>query len=135
MRSQQILPIELRGKATKEQLLGALEAAEKELKGYRESPIARLYVSMRDNLSVISEDIDTLIKENRKNKATVLNSEDKVFERINNFWKLSGDFADTLEKLLSKTTPEDIREAEKTITSTQSIVSLIQNKDKLGNGK
>lgn len=158
MKSQTIAPIQTRSKLPKEVLLQALEAAEKELSIYHGTPIAKLYVSMRDNINRISEEIDNLDfnsavntketkKKSKKNKesedegdfdienlqeeksGSILESSDKAFDRILTYFKLLGDFADTLDRLHKKISPEDLKAAEE--SSAKSIVNLVKNKKDL----
>lgn len=119
--SYKILPLEKRGNASKESLLSALEAAEKELLAFKSGYIAKHFVSMRDKLDSLRKEIELT--------GDVLQAEDKVYDRIMKYYDLIGDFMDTLEAMEKKITPEDLKAAESKVD----IVSLAKSSN--GKGK
>jgi hypothetical protein len=128
LKSEIVCPKDKRSVASKETLIKALEASEKQLHDFYSNPSAKAYISMRNNVQNVIDEIDNIFKEAKLEQRRVLNGEDKTFDKISNFWKAQADLDDTLERLRKKTTPEDILEAEKQAEGTQSIVELVRNK-------
>lgn len=120
MRSKEIAPPDKRSSLPKDVLIQALEAAEKSLEKYESKYIAKHFVSMRDKLDELREEISET--------TNVLSAEDKIYERIMRYYDLLGDFISTLEAMEKKISPEDVKAAE-TQANTKNIVSLVQNKD------
>jgi len=128
LKSEIVCPKDKRSVASKETLIKALEASEKQLHDFYSNPSAKAYISMRNNVQNVIDEIDAIFKDAKTNGTRVLNADDKLFDKINAFWKVQGEHDDTLERLRKKTTPEDILEAEKQAEGTQSIVELVRNK-------
>jgi len=124
MKSREIAPLDQRKTISKDKLLDALKAAEETIEMLLNKRVAKHFVSMRNGLDGLRIEIDEAIEKG------VLTAEDKVYERIINYWKLLGDFNTTLDGMEKKIAPEEIKDAER--AEAKNIVTLVRNANSKG---
>lgn len=107
MKSLKLLPLDKREKATVKQLLEALQIAESELKEYDEKSTKIIYRSMRITICEMAREIEELAVGNRDKKTRIIESEDKVFDRVLKFFVEAGNYDKIIESLRSKINPDE----------------------------
>ena len=131
IKSRKSLPLEKRAKASKEELLKALEEAEEQLEIYLKSPYAdsylTLYFQIKDlnkqlkiadtdtTVTITSEGVDVGSTKIRKGRLDLFADKDsKEYDRAFKYFDNSLAWHNTLDELRKKMTPEELKSVEQT---------------------